>query len=108
MGQDGGPDSSGYTLPFYWRMTFWGRKGVLEVAYNQDHVTLALDGEEGVRHEPLLDGDPGGYLRAFLHDIAGTTDVDELDTADSLRAMRTSLLAQHAADSHTFDIRLDR
>ena len=102
------PDSSGYTLPFYWRMTFWGRKGVLEVAYNQDHVTLALDGEEGVRHEPLLDGDPGGYLRAFLHDIAGTTDVDELDTADSLRAMRTSLLAQHAADSHTFDIRLDR
>ena len=24
------PDGAGYTLPFYWRVTFWGRKGVLE------------------------------------------------------------------------------
>jgi hypothetical protein len=101
------PDSSGYRLPFYWRMTFWGRKGILEVAHNQDHVTVALDGEDGVRHELLLEGNPGGYLRAFLHDIAGTTGPDELDTAASLRVMRTSLLAQHAADSHTFDIRLE-
>ena len=101
------PDSSGYSLPFYWRMTFWGRKGLLEVAYNQDHVTLALDGDDGVRHEPLLEGKPGGYLSAFLHDIAGTTSPDELCTTDSLRAMRTSLLAQHAADSRSFDVRLD-
>jgi hypothetical protein len=100
------PDSSGGTLPFYWRLTFWGRAGVLELAYNQDHVTLALDGEEGVRHEPLLAGNPGGYLRAFLHDIAGTTGPGELCTADTLRAMRVSLSAQHAADSHTFDVGL--
>jgi predicted dehydrogenase len=101
------PDSSGYTLPFYWRMTFWGRKGVLEIAYNQDHVTLALDGEKDVRREPLLDGDPGGYLRAFLHDVAGDAGPGELCTADSLRAMRVALLAQQAADSHTFDVRLN-
>jgi predicted dehydrogenase len=101
------PDSSGYALPFYWRMTFWGRKGILEVAHNQEHVTLALDGEDGVRHEPLLQGSPGGYLHAFLHDVARTTGEDELDTAASLRAMRTSLLTQHAADSDSFDIALD-
>jgi len=101
------PDSSGYSLPFYWRMTFWGDKGILEVAHNQDHVTLALDGEEGVRHEPLLEDDPGGYLRAFLHDIEGATGPDELDTAASLRAMRVSLLAQHVADNRLFDVRLD-
>jgi hypothetical protein len=101
------PNSSGYRLPFYWRMTFWGRAGILEVAHNQDHVTLALDGEEGVRHEPLLDGSPGGYLRAFLHDIAGAAGADELDTAATLRAMRVSLLAQHAADNRLFDVRLD-
>jgi predicted dehydrogenase len=100
------PDSSGGTLPFYWRMTFWGRKGVLELAYNQDHVTLALDGEEGLRHEPLLEGDPGGYLCAFLHDVAGASGEGELCTADTLRAMRIALLSQHAADSHTFDIGL--
>jgi predicted dehydrogenase len=100
------PDSSGTSLPFYWRSTFWGRKGVIEIAYNQDHVTLALDGEEGVRHAPLLEGDLGGYLRAFLHDIAGTTAQDELDTAASLRATRVALLAQHAADSHVFDLRV--
>jgi predicted dehydrogenase len=100
------PDSSGYGLPFYWRISFWGRKGVLEIAHNQDHVALALDGEEGVRNEPLLEGNPGGYLRSFLHDVAGTSGADELDTAASLRAARVSLLAQHAADSHTFDVRL--
>jgi predicted dehydrogenase len=102
------PDSSGYQLPFYWRMTFWGRKGLLEIAYNQDHVTLALDGEDGVRQEPLLAGNPGGYLRAFLHDVSGTTGAGELCTADSLRAMRVSLLAQHAADSHSFDVSIAR
>ena len=102
------PNSSGGTLPFYWRTTFWGRKGVLEVSWNQDHVTLALDGEDGVRQEPLLEGNPGGYLRAFLHDVAGETAPGELCTADSLRAMRVSLLAQHAADSHIFDVRLER
>jgi len=105
------PDSSGYTLPYYWRMTFWGRKGLLEVAHNQDHVALALDGEEGVRREPLLAGNPGGYLRAFLRDVAGATGADqvgddELDTAATLRAMRVSLLAQDAADHGRFDVRL--
>jgi predicted dehydrogenase len=102
------PDSSGYTLPFYWRMNFWGRKGILEIAHNQGHIALALDGEGGVRHEPLLEGNPGGYLHAFLHDVAGTTGPKELCTADTLRAMRVSLLAQHAADSHSFGVRLDR
>jgi hypothetical protein len=87
-------------------MTFWGRKGVLEVAYNQDHVTLALDGEAGIRREPLLDGNPGGYLRSFLRDIAESTGAGELDTAASLRAARVALLAQHAADSHTLDLAL--
>jgi predicted dehydrogenase len=100
------PDSSGYALPFYWRMTFWGRKGILEIATNQEDVVLALDGEGGLRHEPLLEGNPGGYLRAFLHDVAGASGEGELCTADTLRAMRTSLLAQHAADRHIFDVRL--
>jgi hypothetical protein len=98
------PNSSGYRLPFYWRLTFWGRKGVLEVAWNQDHVALALDGEAGVRREPLLEGNPGGYLRAFLHDVAGTTGPGEIDTQASLRAMRVSLLAQEAADKKRFDV----
>lgn len=101
------PDSSGYTLPFYWRMTFWGRKGVLELSSTQGDIVLALDGESSVRHEPLFDGDPGGYLRAFLHDIAGATGQDELCTADSLRVTRTALLVQRAADNRLFDIRLD-
>jgi predicted dehydrogenase len=101
------PGSSGYGLPFYWRMTFWGERGVIEVdCYNAKDITLALDGEDGVRHEPLADSDPGGYLRSFLHDIQGNLETDELCTAHTLRATRTALTIQHAADTQAHDVAL--
>jgi predicted dehydrogenase len=93
------PDSSGYRIPFYWRQTFWGDKGVLEVSSTSDCVTLALDGEEGARQVPLDAGTPGGYLSAFAHDVAGSTGEGELCTEDVLRAARIALLVQSAADS---------
>ena len=100
------PDSFGYTLPFYWRMTFWGRRGVIETAMTSRNVTLALNGEKGIRLETLSPDNPGGYLRAFIHDIEGNLDQDELCTKDSLRAARNALTIQRAADTHTFDVSL--
>lgn len=96
------PDSMGYILPLYWRMTFWGRKGVVETAMNLDHIMVALDGEAAPRHEPLPPGNPGGYLQAFLDDIAGTAKGSAdpggtLDTAAVLASARVALQIQAAA-----------
>lgn len=92
------PDSMGYTLPHYWRMTFWGRKGVLETSATADHILVALAGEQAPRKEPLPPGKPAGYLTAFLHDIAGISQEGELTTATILRATRMALEIQQVAD----------
>ena len=100
------PDSSGYVLPLYWRMTFWGRKGVLEVSYNALHASLALNGEEGLRQVPLSEANRGGYLRSFLRDVEGALIGDELCTAQSLRAARLALTIQKAADAGEREVSL--
>jgi len=93
------PNSMGYTLPLYWRMTFWGRSGVVETAITWDHMMVALDGEEQPRHEPLPAGNPGGYLQAFLDDVAGKPAGDRLHTQLILDRARVALQIQAAASS---------
>ena len=93
------PDSFGYTLPYYWRMTVWGERGLAETSFTQESISLAINGEQAVRSLPLSAAKPGGYLDAFLHDIAGTSAPGELATADVLRASRTTLKIQQAADT---------
>jgi predicted dehydrogenase len=95
------PDSMGYTLPHYWRLTFWGRTGVLETSSTTDHILVALDGEAAPRHEPLPPGNPAGYLRSFLDDIAGVARPGALTTADVLAAAQIALTAQQVADRAT-------
>ncbi|TFG72759.1 MAG: Gfo/Idh/MocA family oxidoreductase [Anaerolineales bacterium] len=101
------PDSSGYTLPFYWRMTFWGRLGVIETSSSALAVTIALNGEKGARQERLLKPNPGGYLRAFVHDVEGNLDQDALCTGDALRAARIALTIQKAAATHEHNVPLE-
>ena len=93
------PDSMGYTLPHYWRMTFWGRQGLLETSATLDHILVARNGERALRQEPLPPGNPAGYLNAFLHEIAGETVEGELTTADVLQATRFTLQIQQVAES---------
>jgi predicted dehydrogenase len=100
------PDSQGYTTPFYWRITLWGEKGILEFATTSDQITLALDGEEAVRQVPLGEGDPGGYLRAMAADIAGTLSDGQLSSQDALRAARLALTIQQAADTGACNVPL--
>jgi len=97
------PNSMGYTLHLYWRMTFWGRKGVIETSMTADHMMIALDGEDAPRHEPFPAGNPGGYLQAFLDDINGAVaegDAGEepLNTQTVLKSARIALEIQTAAD----------
>jgi predicted dehydrogenase len=100
------PNSSAPSLPFYWRLTLWGRKGVIETSATAAEITVALDGEPDTRSEPLPPGNPGGYLKAFLHDIQGTSGAGELSTADVLRATRVALTAQWAADVNVAHVHL--
>jgi predicted dehydrogenase len=102
------PDSFGYTLPHYWRMTLWGEGGLAETSYTQQTITLALNGEQEMRQRPLPAGKPGGYLAAFLHDIQGTSAPGELTTAGILDASRTTLRIQEAADSGRCHVDLRR
>lgn len=92
------PDSMGYTLHLYWRLTFWGRKGVLETSSTTDHIMVALNGETAPRYEPLPPGNPAGYLTGFLHDIANTSTAAELTTTAVLKAARQTLQIQQVAD----------
>ncbi|MBN1543547.1 Gfo/Idh/MocA family oxidoreductase [candidate division KSB1 bacterium] len=92
------PDSQGYALPHYWRMTFWGEKGMLETSCCADSLILALEGEAKPRAVPLPPGRRLGYLEDFRHDIAGTAKEETLTTIDVLTAARFALLAQKEAD----------
>lgn len=92
------PDSQGYTSPLYWRMTLWGSRGVAETAMTLDHMQLILDGEQEPRREVLPPANDGGYLHAFLNDIAGAPQPGSLTTAQVLRSSRLALRVQQIAD----------
>jgi predicted dehydrogenase len=92
------PDSMGYSLPQYWRMTFFGRNGMLELVSTQKSIMLAKNGDKApLRPEPALDRE-GGYLQAFLAEVNGTPIPAALCTADILRASRQALLIQEAGE----------
>jgi predicted dehydrogenase len=93
------PDSLGYTMPQYWRMTFFGRDGVLEMLYTQKKLMLARNGHKEPVYPDLPEEEPGGYLKAFLAEIQGAPLPGALCTADVLRAARVSLLIQHAGET---------
>jgi len=101
------PDSCGYVLPFYWRMTFWGREGVLETSITASATSLVLNGESALRAVPLPEGDPGGYLRSFIGDIQGQVEEGDSCTASVLRAARVALTVQRAADAGVCNLPLE-
>ncbi|MHB1357907.1 MAG: Gfo/Idh/MocA family protein [Anaerolineae bacterium] len=98
------PDSFAYRNPQYWRITIWGSKGVLETSHTADGISVAVNGETAMRMEPPAQGNPGGYLKSFLHDIEGSSQADELDTVQVLAAARVALLVQQAADQNAHDV----
>jgi predicted dehydrogenase len=100
------PDSMGYTSPFYWRMTFWGRTGVLEASSAAPQIALALNGEKQVIYVDPPAGNPGGYLAAFLDDVAGRPQPDGPSTETVLRASRVALTVQVAGDEGLRDVPL--
>ena len=99
------PDSMGYTLDLYWRITLFGTQGILETTINSEAIMLAKNGAGEPEMVPPAEGDPGGYLRSFGEEIAaGRT--EGVSTADVLRAAQVALIVQSAGYSGRFPIAL--
>lgn len=102
------PASCGFSLETYWRMTFWGTKGVAEyklkgktktAGIDSDDASLlqvALDGSDGFKEVEMIGFDTTG-LGEFIKEINGETDL-LIDTAEVIRTSREVLTIQAAAD----------
>lgn len=91
------PEKSGYTLPQYWRITCHGSGGMVEID-GTGRVTIATAADTGPRPiDPEADI-PHLCLDMFRRDIAGTSQGDDLTTAQVLLATRQTLQIQQAAD----------
>jgi predicted dehydrogenase len=94
------PDKGGYSSPYYWRMTIWGREGVLETATASTAITQTVNGE--LVERPLADVKER-YFEQFVKDIQGE-DV-ELNSAAVIHSMRAVLKIQQAADEGLREVR---
>lgn len=98
------PDSLGYALPQYWRMTFFGRDGIIETSSHTD-ITLAKNGHTGVEVISPAESNSGGYLRSFYEEVT-TGRTDGLSTEDVLRASHVALTVQAAGDKGLFGVKI--
>ena len=92
------PDSYGYTIPLYWRITLWGEKGVIESGYTWDHINLFTEGKQEVSRVAPYASVRGGAIEACLRLINGNARDDDYSTAEILEMSRFCLKAQEAAD----------
>ncbi len=92
------PDRAGYSMPYYWRTTYWGRDGVIETSTTADAIMLLGKDDERPQTIALPEARPGGYLQAFLDDIADVQPANDLDTAAVLHSARQVIRIQQAAD----------
>lgn len=98
------PDSFGYSLPMYWRLTIWGADGAVETAPGK--LTLFRLGEDAPREVPLPAPVKLFYLDSFLRAIKGCAMPGDVTTRDVLTSSRNTLLAQDAADRGLHDVAL--
>lgn len=100
------PSSQGYSLPLYWRMTFWGSRGILETSAASSTVTLYLSGEKEAKILPAGKNFPDAYLQSFLRDLKGKATLKDLDTKKVLLATRIALTVQKAAEENWREVSL--
>ena len=98
------PSQTGYKLPLYWRTSFFGRRGILEASSTAARIAYYPEGEKESKMLSLPEGTPGGYLKSFLSDIRGEAKGEDLCTEAVLRAARTVLTIQKAADDGARDV----
>ena len=101
------PASCGFSLETYWRMTFWGTRGVAEYKM-KGAGTAGIDADSAVLLQVALQGSKGftpmelkSYnvtgLGEFVREINGETNL-LINTEDVIRSSREVLTIQAAAD----------
>ena len=101
------PASCGFSLETYWRMTFWGTRGVAEYKM-KGAGTAGIDADSAVLLQVALQDSKGftpmelkSYnvtgLGEFVREINGETDL-LINTEDVIRSSREVLTIQAAAD----------
>ncbi|MCK4983394.1 MAG: Gfo/Idh/MocA family oxidoreductase [Victivallaceae bacterium] len=93
------PSSCGFSLPYYWEFTVWGKKGVARTCLSDDSVKLSLNGDKETKLIDLPETVQDDYFTQFLNELAGNP--GELNTAVVIESARTSLKIQQAADNKT-------
>lgn len=99
------PNSHGYSLPLYWRLTLWGSLGVIEATLTAKEITVYKEGEKTGRTVPIGEATPGGYLESFLKELRGQPGAG-LTAAEIFRASYVTLKAQEAADRGLLNVEL--
>lgn len=92
------PNTIGFSLPQYWRVTVHGTKGMAETSYNSATVTVVTDDDEVAQELPALTDTIPGYLQDFFDEITGSSSPTGLTTDNILATARQSLEAQALAD----------
>jgi hypothetical protein len=90
------PNSLGYSLPFYWRFTIWGTRGVMEFGINSSDIIIALDGKKETETITVPDKKTKDCLSVFLDELAGKP--TDINTASVIRASRNTLIIQEYSD----------
>jgi len=98
------PNSLGYALPQYWRMTFWGENGVLENTNGKQEVMLYKNGEKMPRAVPVHSVPSGGYLESFIREIRGETQNLSVSSSEVLDSGRITLMIQDAANRNLTNV----
>lgn len=92
------PDSFGYRLPYYWRVTVWGRNGVIEFNCTDIGVKTAINGTGEITVTAPLPSETD-FLESFLRDLGGKP--VSLNTGHILSISRKTLQLQKIADEHS-------
>lgn len=93
------PDSHGYNLPFYWRFTCYGTNGIAETSAVSKNILFARAGKKQIELVGLPESYDGGYLKDFIDEIKGISEIDRLKTQDVITASYITLLIQDAGDT---------
>ena len=93
------PNSCGFSLPYYWEFTVWGKKGVARTCPSDKSVKLSLNGAKETKSIALPSSVQDDYFAQFLNELAGNP--GDLNTSAVIASARTSLKIQQAADNKT-------
>lgn len=92
------PDSFGLRHPYYWSFLIWGTEGFLDLNVVRGTLILCRNGDKEPVTLPLQEGDSAAYLKGFLLSVEGKTDPLLPSTDDVIKATRTALTIQAAAN----------